>query len=178
MPVILRFLRVEGVGGGCSGLPRPIAPWAQGCVGLQGMDSLFLPEPSPASFAQSRHGPSCTFPLIAADSPLPSWSLSLPRRHREGTEFKGNTQDTSLYLSAPSPCRGVQGVVTTLRFNDHHSVMFSLSHRAAPATSWQTPWTCMGCCWLGTCSHVLTLSISFWLVLSLRSRSWSMHRFR
>lgn len=82
MPVILRFLRVEGVRG--SGLLRTIAPWAQGCVGLQGMDSWFLPEPSPASFAQSRHGPSCTFPLIAAGSLLPSWSWSLPRRHRKG----------------------------------------------------------------------------------------------
>lgn len=40
MPVILRFLRVEGVRG--SGLLRTIAPWAQGCVISVGYGLLVL----------------------------------------------------------------------------------------------------------------------------------------
>lgn len=83
----------------------------------------FLPELSPAFSAQSQNGLSCISPPNAAGSLLPSWSWSLPRRHREGT---GLGKGHSGHFPWPHPpARGLPGCpgCGSCRFNDHGSVL-------------------------------------------------------
>ena len=108
---------------------------------------------------------------------LPGLGLRLGGRGRG----RGRERDTRGTFPGPIPqhvdSRGAQGAVHAGSMTMALCYAFPFPS-GSPATSRLIPRVCVGQWWLGTCSSAPTLSISFWLVLSLRSRSWSMQRFR